>query len=1347
MATDPRFLTESGREVFTGNELLVKGALETEGGVHLMTGYPGSPVSGFFDILGDIKDVLQSHGVRAFQANNEALGAAAVNGSQMAPCRAIATMKSVGVHVASDALALGNMAGAHPQGGAVIIMGDDPWCDSTQVPADSRFLCEHLRMPVVEPEGPQELKDWIGQSFKLSQAAGLYIGYIVTTAQADGGGTVDCRPNQFPVVNTQHKVALDTARVDLGRVLLPPKTWLRELETPARFAKTIIAARELGLNRIDKGTRGVNDKETRGQGDRQRRRQSDGGTTPVGNPAAPSSSSLSPGPLVALPPSVPASQAPPLSPCPSSVPVSPGPLVPLSPSAPPSPLGFIVTGMSGPYLRHVLFDLGLSGVFPILNMGMSYPADVELVAEFSRLCDKMIVIEERRSFLEKNIRDGLSRELPAEEAAQLSPRLFGKSFPNGLQAIPETRGLNPSVLAQILIPLIKATEQIPAELRNGRLTAELDRIRKVSKPKLQVITDQIIARTPTFCPGCPHRDSSAALLQIRKDLADPKYMLEKHGSAPVDLVAHGDTGCYTMLMFAPTEQLMHNYSGMGLGGGTGTGIDPFITNKQIVFMGDGTFFHSGQIAISNSIKVGQDITYIILENKTTAMTGHQEHAGTEMDVLGNRSYIQDIDAIVRGMAGSSPLTVEKLSPADRDKYRKVLESTILRDGVKVIIADKECGITYNRRVLKEERKVVKKYGYLPQKTHMNVTPEVCENCLECTKQTACPGLTNVETHYGAKIDTDLTWCVNDGACERVRVSNEAGINVKPCPSFEQVTVIRRRRRRYTLPHMALDKLPEPQRVHPMEKPGDAWRAHMAGVGGMGIGVVNAILVRAGHKEGYRVIFADKKGLAIRNGGVYSQITFVKEDEDETRSGEEAGRHEGTKARSGGEDVAPRSLSPSSPPCLRASVPACLPPETTGHIPYGRADLLFGVDILEATRATDARDQFRIASPERTCAVLNTYRQPTVSALLGKQDFDPELLRAEIFEHCRPEHSFAQNLSEVCEQRLGSKLYVNIMMLGVAYQCGLVPVSARSIAWAIKDSIRREHRKNLKAFNIGRKIALEPRALPRKPAPETWEQLLTNKSRILRRTRMFGPALAMKFEKMVQGAMKQMRDLPEQAKFDLALRIYDVMQYQSPQYAKRYIEAVRGVYRRDNPERRYAATIAVIWNLAKVTLIKDEPYVSYLLTRYEKKHRDISKYGVDMSNGDRLIYRHHTNPEFNIGRRRIRVKITTRDWQLKLVSHCRWWRKLPGWHKHEVAFRDWYVGLLSRVNLSTDYDKAVRVLKSPEEVTGYREVRYPKQDRARQRVEAELGPVPSLAPPEPKSEIGSVLDALGTPTRV
>ncbi|MGB7158552.1 MAG: hypothetical protein WBD40_10835, partial [Tepidisphaeraceae bacterium] len=256
MPIDPRFLAESGREVFIGNELLVKGALETEGGVHLMTGYPGSPVAGFFDVLGDIGDLLKAKGVRAFQANNEALGVAAVNGSQMAPCRSIVAFKSVGTHVAADALALGTLAGSHPQGGAVVISGEDPWCDSTQVPADSRFLFEHLRMPVVEPGSLQEVKDWINLSFKLSQAAGLYIGYIVTVAQADGGGTVEVKRNQFPTLNTNQKIALDTTQIPVQKtVLLPPRTWMKELQTDERYRMTMDRARELGINRIIPATR------------------------------------------------------------------------------------------------------------------------------------------------------------------------------------------------------------------------------------------------------------------------------------------------------------------------------------------------------------------------------------------------------------------------------------------------------------------------------------------------------------------------------------------------------------------------------------------------------------------------------------------------------------------------------------------------------------------------------------------------------------------------------------------------------------------------------------------------------------------------------------------------------------------------------------------------------------------------------------------------------------------------------------------------------------------------------------------------------------------------------------
>jgi indolepyruvate ferredoxin oxidoreductase len=199
-----------------------------------------------------------------------------------------------------------------------------------------------------------------------------------------------------------------------------------------------------------------------------------------------------------------------------------------------------------------------------------------------------------------------------------------------------------------------------------------------------------------------------------------------------------------------------------------------------------------------------------------------------------------------------------------------------------------------------------------------------------------------------------------------------------------------------------------------------------------------------------------------------------------------------------------------------------------------------------------------------------------------------------------------------------------------------------------------------------------------------------------------------------------------------------------------VKLVQGVYHRDFKSRNFAATAAAIWNLAKVTLIKDEPYVAYLLTRYEKKVRDIAKYGVDESNGDRIVYRHHTSPEFNIGSWRVRFKITTTDWQLKLVSKMKWWRRIPGWHKREVAFRDWYIGLLERVRLDSDegYAQALEVLNCAKDVTGYREIRYPKQDKARAYVESLLGGGNSQAdagattPPKQ-----SILDALRTPTRV
>src|SRR5476649_1794836 len=201
---DERFLKEEGAEIFTGNELILKGALEAW--CALVTGYPGSPVSDIFDAAYANRELLKKRGILAEMANNEALAVARLNGSRMAGVKAMAVMKSVGLHVAADGLALGNLSEPNNEGGSLVVVGDDPWIESTQINNDSRYLSQHLHMPVIEPATFQEMKDWVGTAFELSSCSNLYLTYLVTTHQADGGGTVWVRPNRAPRVSTNNPV-------------------------------------------------------------------------------------------------------------------------------------------------------------------------------------------------------------------------------------------------------------------------------------------------------------------------------------------------------------------------------------------------------------------------------------------------------------------------------------------------------------------------------------------------------------------------------------------------------------------------------------------------------------------------------------------------------------------------------------------------------------------------------------------------------------------------------------------------------------------------------------------------------------------------------------------------------------------------------------------------------------------------------------------------------------------------------------------------------------------------------------------------------------------------------------
>jgi indolepyruvate ferredoxin oxidoreductase len=679
-------------------------------------------------------------------------------------------------------------------------------------------------------------------------------------------------------------------------------------------------------------------------------------------------------------------------------------------------------------------------------------------------------------------------------------------------------------------------------------------------------------------------------------------------------------------------------------------------------------------AVSDSIKNHQDITYVILDNKTTAMTGHQPTPGTETDLLGKATFAQDIERVVRGLAANGDTFIARMDPSQRDEYRRLIEEAVLRPGVKIIVADKECGITYHRRQRQERSALLKQKGYLPVERHINISEDVCEYCLECTRGTGCSGLTIKPTEYGPKVAIDLSSCVTDGACTRVEVQG----GDKTCPSFEEVEIHRRGLPKIDLPAVEIGELPRPS-FKPLA---EAWYTYIAGVGGMGINVVASVLAQAGTRQGYAVRLTNKKGLAIRNGSVYSHLSFAPDQ---------------------------RILS--------------------SITPYGGAQLLLGLDLLEAARGLDPRERHKIASPGRTRAIVNIARTPTINTLIGADDFHTEEIAALIARHTGAELYCGADLFGICEQYLGNKLYANIMMLGLAFQLGALPLELENLEWAIKVAVRRDLETNMKAFAMGRKLALDPGCFSLPEAPRTCADLVEEQAALLQQSG--GAEAARQYRRQVAAALEGL-ELDEELRCHFAQRIYDLTQYEDHQYAGRYLALVRELYRRDSAQRGYAATGAAIRYLAKVMAIKDEVYVARLLTCPEKYRRDARRYHLDLKRGDRIEYRHLTRPHFRLFGRDFRPDLKTRDWQLRLMSRAKFLRRLfsSWWHREEVEFREWYCGLMARFSYQDEaqYRAWVQVLSLPEEVRGYRAVRDPKMAAAKRRA-AELleARPPSRAP--------------------
>ena len=473
--------------------------------------------------------------------------------------------------------------------------------------------------------------------------------------------------------------------------------------------------------------------------------------------------------------------------------------------------------------------------------------------------------------------------------------------------------------------------------------------------------------------------------------------------------------------------------------------------------------------------------------------------------------------------------------------------------------------------------------------------------------------------------------------------------------------------------------------HPLPPPppqtlDKTWSAYAAGVGGMGIGTISKILVVAGYVQGYDVHFCDRKGLAIRNGGVYTHVTW-------TNNG--------------------KKISP--------------------IIPYGKADLVLGLDILETVRGISAESVFRVASPERTAAVVNTAKTETMTTLIGKDSFETDDLE-ETIEHSTKTY-FGINLFDISEQLFGTKLYANIMLIGVAFQKGVMPIELQPLKLALKQMVKRSDlQQNINAFEVGRYLAANENLGPLKSqsivSKQSYADTLKEK-RLRLQEKLRGKRLSDSYVSLVESIVEKVQ-LDDETHRSLALYIYDLIQFENLNYARLYVEKIEQLFQKDYDD--YRATKAAIKYLHKVMLIKDEVYVSHLLTSKEKFERDKVRYNVDEKNGDKIKYLHLNRPRFTVMGLDIETDIDTRNWMLHLMKRMKFLRRwLSRWHAKEKEFRDWYIReVIDTFSPTNDenYAKHVEALECAESVRGYREIRYPTMEEAKQKVEKLLASEPS-----------------------
>ncbi|MGC8476243.1 MAG: indolepyruvate ferredoxin oxidoreductase family protein [Acetobacteraceae bacterium] len=488
-----------------------------------------------------------------------------------------------------------------------------------------------------------------------------------------------------------------------------------------------------------------------------------------------------------------------------------------------APVGIVTVGRAHMDALHALRRMGLADhpQLALYKVGLSWPLETEGLRGFARGKRALLVIEEKRSFVEAQIRDALYH-LPAAER----PDVAGKTDAAGAPLISPLLEVSPESIAVALARFLPAyglnTEAAPAVPHPERPAGLLRRI-------------------PAFCAGCPHATSTVV---------------------PEGSIATAGIGCHFMAQDRGPET--RTFTQMGGEGVTWAGLAPF-TSLPHVFanLGDGTYTHSGILAVRQALAAGTTVTYKVLVNDAVAMTGGQPAEGgfTVADIAAQlrAEGVQRIAVVADEAARLPPATalppgVTRHTRAELDAVQRELRATA---GVSALLYDQVCATEKRRR---------RKRGKLPEPTRsVAINPEICENCGDCSTQSGCIAIEPIETALGRKRRINPTACNVDLSCLKGFCPSFVTIAGAPAaPDADPRWAEREAALAADLPLPAL----------PAARP---WRALFAGIGGGGIVTSGAVLAMAAHLEGQAVRTLDFTGLAQKNGAVVAHVQIGPED--------------------------------------------------------------------------------------------------------------------------------------------------------------------------------------------------------------------------------------------------------------------------------------------------------------------------------------------------------------------------------------------------------------------------------------------------------------------------------------